>query len=161
MNNFLLISISGLLIVLGTVGSVLPFLPGLPVALAGLILFAWFSKAVSIWVLVVFGILTLLTIVLDILAPAIAAKGRKASAMGITGALLGGIFGIFLGPIGIILGPFLGAFIGEIMNRANAEHALKIAIASVFGLIIGSLFKLIVGVSMFIYFVVAVVRYLA
>ncbi len=161
MNNVFLVLITGLLIIIGTLGSVLPFLPGLPIALLGLGIFAWFSKVVSIWGLVVFSILILFTIVVDVFAPAIAARGRKASRLGILGALVGGILGIFLlGPIGILLGPFLGAFIGEIMSAANTEHALRVAVASMFGLFIGSAFKLIVGLSMFIYFIVATFRYL-
>jgi uncharacterized protein len=161
-NNVLLVSLSFLLIILGTLGAVLPFLPGLPLALGGLILFAWFSKAVSGWTLIVFTILTLLTIVVDVLAPAIAASGRKASKLGIFGALIGAIFGIFiLGPIGILLGPFIGAFLGELMNSATTQHAFRVAVASLFGLVIGSAFKLVVGFSMFLYFVVAAIRYLS
>jgi uncharacterized protein len=151
--------ICGFLIVLGTIGAVLPFLPGLPLALGALILFAIITKSISIWGIVVFGILTLLTIVIDVIAPAIAAKGHKASHLGITGALIGGVSGIFvLGPIGILLGPFIGAFIGELMNSATTDRAFKVAVSSLFGLVIGSAFKLIVGVSMFIYFLVEVIR---
>lgn len=157
MNEAVLAVISGFLIVLGTLGAVLPFLPGLPLALVGLGLYAWFTDEISIWGLVVFAILTLLTIVVDVLAPAIAAKGRKASRMGVAGAIIGGILGIFLlGPIGILLGPFVGAFIGESMNAASGEHALRVAVASLFGLVIGSVFKLIVGTGMFIYFLIAI-----
>ncbi|MBX4191453.1 MAG: DUF456 domain-containing protein [Candidatus Doudnabacteria bacterium] len=162
MNNVLLVVISGILILIGTLGAVLPFLPGLPVAYVGLLLFAWFSKSVSIWTLVTFGILTLFTIVVDVLAPAIAARGHKASKMGITGAFIGGLVGaIFLPPLGILIGPFLGAYIGEMMTHANSEHALRVALASLFGLVIGSIFKLIVGASMFIYLVIASLRYLS
>jgi uncharacterized protein YqgC (DUF456 family) len=157
MNNILVTIISGFLILLGTIGSILPFLPGLPLALGGLILFAWYTKALSVWPVVVFAILTLLTIVIDLVAPAMAAKGRKASRQGVVGALLGGFIGIFLmGPLGIILGPFIGAFVGEIMADKNAEHAWQVAFASLFGLVMGSVVKLTVGIGMFIYFIVAV-----
>jgi uncharacterized protein YqgC (DUF456 family) len=159
MNDTLWAIICGFLIALGTLGSILPFLPGLPVALAGLILFAFVTKSISIWGLVVFTLLTLLTIFVDVLAPAIAAKGKKASDLGVAGALVGGVFGvIFLGPIGILLGPFVGAFIGEIMSAQSTDHAFKVALASMFGLIIGSAFKLVVGLSMMIYFLIAVLR---
>src|SRR3989344_9138701 len=150
--------ISGLLIVIGTLGAILPFLPGLPVAWVGLLIYSIWGRA-DIWGLIVFGVLIGLTIIVDIFAPAIAAKGRKASKLGVMGAIIGGLIGIFaLGPIGILLGPFVGAFIGEMMNAATTDHALKVAIASMFGLVIGSAFKLIVGVSMFIYFLVEVIR---
>jgi uncharacterized protein YqgC (DUF456 family) len=159
MNETLLAIICGFLMVLGTLGAILPFLPGLPLALLGLGIFAWFTDEISIWGLAVFAILTLITIVVDILAPAIAAKGRKASRLGVMGAIIGGILGIFaLGPIGILLGPFVGAFIGEIMNAANTEHALRVAVASMFGLVISSIFKLMVGTGMFIYFLIAIIN---
>jgi uncharacterized protein len=159
MNEVFWAFVSGFLIILGTLGSVLPMLPGLPVALAGLILFEIITKSVSIWGLVVFGILTLLTIVVDVLAPGLAAKGKKASSLGVSGAMIGGLVGIFmLGPVGILLGPFLGAFIGEVLNNATTEHAFKVAMASMFGLVIGSAFKLVVGVSMFIYFLVNLIQ---
>jgi uncharacterized protein YqgC (DUF456 family) len=160
-NNIVLVIVSAILIILGTLGSVLPFLPGLPVALAGLLIFAAYSKFVPGWVLIVFSILTLLTIIADVLAPAIAAKGRKASRSGVIGTLIGGFVGIFIfPPFGILIGPFLGAFIGEIMNEASTEHATRVAIASVFGMILGSIFKLVVGASMFLYFTVTTIRYL-
>lgn len=149
--------ISGLLIVIGTLGAVLPFLPGLPVAWLGLLVYAWFNHFPSglIWGLAVFGILIVLTIVVDVFAPAIAAKGKKASREGVWGAIIGGLLGIsVLGPIGILIGPFVGAFIGEMISSANSEHALKIATASMFGLVLGGAFKLIVGTSMFIYFLI-------
>ncbi|MBX4186669.1 MAG: DUF456 domain-containing protein [Candidatus Doudnabacteria bacterium] len=162
MNDVLLVCISGLLILLGTLGAVLPFLPGLPLAFVGLALFAWFSKAVSIWAIAFFAVLILLTVLVDVLAPAIAASGKKASSGGILGAIIGGIIGIFvLGPIGIVLGPFVGAFIGEIANASSTDKALKVAWSSMLGLVIGSLFKLLVGTVMFIYFVVGSVQYLS
>lgn len=156
--NIWITLISGLLIIIGTIGAVLPFLPGLPVAYLGLILFAIFSKTVSVWALVVFGILTVLTILLDVFGPGLSAKGKKASNQAVMGAIIGAIFGIIvLGPVGIVLGPFLGAFLGEMSYSANTAHSFRIALASLWGLLITSVFKLIVGVSMFIYFLFAAI----
>ncbi len=155
MNNTWIALISGILIGIGTLGSVLPFLPGLPVAWLGLLVYAWYTSfdIITVWGLIVFGVLVGLTVLVDLVAPAIAARGHKASSLGVTGALIGGLVGIFfLGPIGILLGPFIGAFIGEMMHSANSEHAFQVAVASMFGLVIGSTFKLVIGTSMFIYF---------
>jgi uncharacterized protein YqgC (DUF456 family) len=153
---------SGLLIVIGTLGAVLPFLPGLPVGWLGLLVYTIWgqghnSSMADIWALVIFGVFTALTIVVDVFAPAIAARGHKASNYGVWGAMIGAVLGIFvMGPIGIIVGPFLGAFIGEMIHSANSEHAFRVAFASLFGLVIGSVFKLIVGTAMFIYFLITV-----
>jgi len=160
MNNITVAIISGLLILLGTMGAVLPAVPGLGVALVGLIFYAWFSGAISWWGVVVFAVLVGLTVVVDLFAPAIAAKGKKASKMGLTGAIIGGLLGVFvLGPIGILIGPFTGAFIGEMLNAASAEHAVRVAVSAMFGLVIGTGFKLIVGISMFIYFLISLRHY--
>lgn len=162
MDNLIVTIICGFLIALGTLGSVLPLLPGLPVAYGGLLLYFWLGSATDIstgdiWGIIIFGVLTLSTILVDVFAPALAAKGKKASKFGVIGAILGAIFGIFvMGPVGILLGPFLGAFIGEVMNAAKTEHALRVAFASMLGLVIGSVFKLIVGVSMFVYFLFSI-----
>ena len=155
MTNVWVSIISGFLIVLGTLGAVLPFLPGLPLAWLGLFIYSYSSHFPQslIWGLVVFGFLIGLTIIVDILAPALVAKGHKASNLAVLGALIGAIAGIMvLGPIGILLGPFLGAFLGEMISARNAQKAFSVAISSLLGLLIGSFFKLLVGVSMLIYF---------
>ena len=76
MNNTTIAIISGLLILLGTLGAVLPFLPGLPVAWVGLLIYSIWGQT-DVWGLVIFGILVGLTMIVDIFAPAIAAKGHK------------------------------------------------------------------------------------
>jgi uncharacterized protein len=153
--------ISGILIFGGIIGSILPILPGLPVSYAGLLLYL-VAKAgpltnPEIWALVVFGVLTLASMFLDIFAPAMATKGHKASKFGTGGAVIGALLGmIVLGPIGLILGPFIGAYFGELVSTRNSKHAFDIALAATVGLIINSIFKLAVGISMFIYFLVKV-----
>jgi len=153
------IIISSLLIVAGTLGAVLPFLPGLPLAWIGLLLYAWahhFPTSMIVG-LIVFAVMIALTVVVDVFAPALAAYGHKASKTGLAGAIIGGIFGVIvLGPIGILIGPFVGAFIGELAHAGNSQHAIRVAFASRLGLIIGTAFKLLVGISMLVYFIIMV-----
>lgn len=147
------------LIIAGILGAVLPFLPGLPVSYIGLLIYAWYTgfESISVLGLIIFGLLVALTILVDVFAPALAAKGHKASGFGTAGAVIGTILGVIIfGPFGILLGPFIGAFVGELANTgANTEHALKVAYAAVIGMVVGSVFKLMVGLSMTIYFLVA------
>jgi uncharacterized protein YqgC (DUF456 family) len=158
---FLVATISLLLIIGGILGAVLPFLPGLPVSFIGLLVFAIYTKftAVSVTALVVFAILVAATIVVDIFAPALAAKGHKASGFGTMGAVIGTILGVIIfGPFGILIGPFLGAFIGELANTgATTDHALKVAYAAVIGMLLGTVFKLMVGLGMIIYFIIVLI----
>lgn len=161
MNHITIALITGALILIGTIGAVLPAIPGLGVALAGLIFYAWFGGVLSWWGVIVFTILTGLTMIVDLFAPAIAAKGKKASKQGLIGAVIGGLLGMFvLGPIGILLGPFVGAFIGEMIHASNANQAVRVAFSAMFGLVIGTGFKIIIGVSMFIYFLISLRHYL-
>lgn len=147
---------AGLLILIGVLGSVLPLLPGQPLSYAGLFLYAWYTnyEKITPTVLVVFGILTILTMLFDFIAPALGAKGYKASRLGVIGSALGAFLGIFvLGPLGIIIGPFVGGFLGEIISGRSHEHAFKSAWGSFVGFALGSLFKLAVVIGMFVYFI--------
>jgi uncharacterized protein len=159
MNNLVIAIISGVLIAGGTLISLVPIFPGVQIAWIGLVIFAWYHhfQSVSIWGVVVFALLVMSTFIVDLIAPALAVKGQKASREGTWGALLGGMLGVFvLGPIGILLGPFIGALLGEMIHAANSEHALRVAASSLLSFLIGTGFKLIVGTCMFVYFLLHV-----
>jgi uncharacterized protein len=147
---------SGALIILGGLGSVLPILPGPPISFAGLWLYAWHTNydkitPTALWI---FGALTVLTFIIDFLAPAMGARGYKASNSGVLGSMIGAFAGMFvLGPLGIMLGPFVGAFLGELVNAKNAERAWRVAWGSFIGFVIGSLFKVAVIFAMLAYFI--------
>lgn len=156
--DILIYVLSGLMILLGGLGSVLPVLPGQPLSFAGLWLFAWWThyETVTPTVLVIFAILTAITMIVDFIAPALGARGYKASRAGAMGSMIGAFLGIFIfGPIGIIVGPFVGGFLGELLNAKDYKQAGHVALGSLIGFIIGSLFKLAVIMGMFVYFVYA------
>jgi uncharacterized protein YqgC (DUF456 family) len=151
--------LSVLIVILGGAGSVLPVLPGVPLSFAGLWLYAWATsyQTITPFVLIVFALLTALTMLVDFIAPAMGAKGYKASPSGVWGSVVGAFLGAFiLGPIGIIVGPFIGAFIGEFLVAQNAHLALRVAWGSFVGFALGSLFKLTVVVSMLGYLIYSV-----
>lgn len=155
--TFFILSI--LIIILGGAGSILPVLPGVPLSFAGLWLYAWVTdyQEISVTVLVVFAVLTALTMVVDFIGPAVGAKGYKASPSGVWGSIIGAFLGAFvLGPIGIIIGPFIGAFIGEFSVAQNAHYALRVAWGSFMGFVVGALFKLTVVISMLGYLIYSV-----
>ena len=83
--NALYYLIATALIVIGLVGTVLPALPGLPLVFAGMLLAAWAGdfQQVGIPMLVVLGLLTVLSLGIDLGATALGAKrvgaSRKAS----------------------------------------------------------------------------------
>src|SRR3989338_6999496 len=160
--NIWLTILCGFLILAGTAGAGLPFLPGLPVALVGLWIFAIANhfQVVSLWAAIVFTIFAIVVEVANVMAPGIGAKGAKSTRWGVVGAFIGTVIGVALfGPLGIVIGPFVGTLLGEMMRGTETEHAVRSARGAVVGILIGSFLKISFGLSMFIYFVVVAIRF--
>jgi len=139
--------ISFVLIGLGLFGVFLPLLPGVPLAWLGMLIYAYFTdfQAISLTAVLVFLGLTLLTILVDFIAPILGAKKYKASKEGIVGASLGLFFGIFIfGPVGVMLGPLVGAFIGEIISGKRHQDAIRPALGTFIGFLLSAVIKLAV-----------------
>lgn len=141
--------IAAALVIIGLIGTVLPALPGLPLVFAGMLLAAWADdfQQVGIPMLVLLGILTLVSLVVDFWATALGAKRVGASRKAIIGAMLGTFAGLFFGPIGLLLGPFLGALAGELLHRrrlggADLGDAAKIGFGTWLGILFGIVLKL-------------------
>ncbi len=144
---------SGVLILVGILGTVAPFLPGPPLVLGGLLLYGAVTDFANFsgWVIGVFVFLTILAFVLDFIAPAI---GVRSSHMGTVGAFIGTVLGVaFFGPLGIVIGPLLGAFLGELFHSNDAAHAAQAAWRAFTAFVIGTAIKLGVVFAMAGYFV--------
>lgn len=154
----LIISIVAVLAgVIGIVGSILPGLPGTPVGWIGmLILYIWgngtnmLGDPMSMRLLVICGVITVAVSVIDYFVPMYFTKLTGGSRFAERGAMAGLIIGIFLTPIGMILGSFLGAFLSELYwGKKPAHDALKSAIGSFLGFILGTGLKTIAAVCIF------------
>jgi uncharacterized protein YqgC (DUF456 family) len=146
----LLYVLSGLLIIAGLVGTVLPALPGVPLVFAGMLLAAWTDGFHTIggFTIAVLALLTLLALVADFAAGMLGAKRVGASKLALLGAALGTLFGVFLGLPGLVVGPFAGALIGEWLHGRNLAHASKVGIGTWLGMVFGALLKLVVSFVM-------------
>ena len=141
--------LAALMVIVGLAGTILPALPGLPLVFGGMLVAAWadgFSN-VPVWVLVLLGILTLLSLAIDFWATALGAKRVGASRKAIIGAMLGTLGGLFLGPIGLLAGPFAGALAGELLHRrsvlhSDVGHAARIGFGTWMGIVFGTVLKL-------------------
>ncbi|HEX5217964.1 MAG TPA: DUF456 domain-containing protein [Verrucomicrobiae bacterium] len=144
------ISIALIIMLIGLIGSVVPVLPGTPVVLIAAIGHRLYFGAASIsnLFLVVLVVLTVISLVLDLIASTLGAKKFGATWRGMTGAVIGGIVGLFFNIPGIILGPFLGAMILEMTGGKEFKIAAKAGAGAVIGLLIGVVGKFSICVMM-------------
>jgi uncharacterized protein YqgC (DUF456 family) len=138
------------LMIVGSLGIVLPALPGVPLIYAGMVLAASIDDFQAIgWItLTVLGLLTVIAFIVDFAASAMGAKRVGASARAVWGAVIGTVIGLFFGIPGLILGPFIGAVVAEITVHGKVATAGRVGLATWVGLLFGTLFKLAIAFSM-------------
>lgn len=137
------------LMITGIFGSFLPVLPGPPISWVGLLLL-YLTKVIPMdWVFLGITLfIAILVFALDYIIPIIGTKkfgGSKAGMIGTTIGLLVSLVFPILGIFGIIIWPFIGALVGELMNRADHKTALKSAFGSFLGFITGTFIKFVVA----------------
>lgn len=159
MAQTLLFLLSGLLILTGIAGAVVPVLPGVPLVFAGMWLAARTDhyQHIGAFTLTLLGVLALIALAIDFVASLLGAKRVGASSRALWGATLGAIVGIFFGLPGLLLGPFLGAVAGELSSGSKVHHATRVGIGTWLGLLFGTLMKLALCFTMLGVFVLAFV----
>ena len=147
---FILLSI--ILIVIGIAGTILPVLPGLLLSFAGILLYKFFGNPeFSIIYVIIFGILTLASLILNYIIPIKTTAKYGGSRYGKIGGFLGTIIGLFFPPIGFIIGMLLGVFLGELIHdRTDKKKAFNATKGAFLGFIYGTGFNLLVGLAMFL-----------
>ncbi len=148
------------LMLIGLIGSVLPFVPGSPLILLGAFIYAWYTDFLVVtWgTLVILLLLTVLSQILDYLASILGAKKFGASRWGMSGAFLGGIIGLFSGGIlGILIGPFIGALLLELLHGQDLPASLKIGLGTLVGFLGGAIGKIIIALTMIGIFLVKII----
>ena len=152
--DIVLYILGGILMLLGLIGALVPILPGPPLSFIGLLLFH-FTEPIefSTSFLVTWAIIALAVTLLDYVIPMWGTKKFGGTKMGVRGATIGLIVGIFFfPPIGLILGPFVGAMIGELMqNSDDFTKALKSGMGSLIGFLLGTGLKLGTSLIMIVY----------
>ncbi|MEH6769589.1 DUF456 domain-containing protein [Maribacter arcticus] len=149
MDIFLLI-LGFILMLVGIIGSFLPILPGPPISWVGLLLLHFTSVIDMTWTFLGITLaIALLVFALDYVIPAIGTKkfgGTKAGVIGTTVGLVVALFFPILGPFGIIIWPFIGALVGELLNKADKKTATKAAFGSFLGFLTGTFMKFLVAI---------------
>ena len=153
----LLYMLAALLALVGLVGTVLPALPGLPLVFAGMLLAAWAGdfEQVGVWIVVLLGLLTLLSFVVDFWATAHGARRVGASRKAVLGAVIGTFAGLFFFPVGLLVGPFAGALIGEMLHGREWRQATKVGFGTWIGVVLAVVLKLGLAFAMIGIFAIA------
>jgi hypothetical protein len=157
--NVALWTLAVVLIIVGVAGTILPAIPGVTFVFAGMLLGAWIDDfaRIPVWLVVIFGVLTLIAWAVDWFAAVAGAKRVGASRLAVWGALIGTVAGIFTGFIGLLFMPLVGAAVGEFIAQRNLKRAGTVGIATWLGLLIGTAVKVAIVFAMIGVFVVALV----
>ena len=149
--------ISGILVIVGVIGCILPVIPGPAISFSSLLLLQLkstppFSSEFLIW----FGVIMVIVTALDYIVPAYGTKKLGGSKSGVRGSIIGLVLGIFFfPPIGIIIGPFIGAVVGELMIGKSSNVAFRSGLGSFIGFLTSTLLKLIYSFVVGYYYVVS------
>jgi uncharacterized protein len=121
--HVLLYILAAILIVVGVLGVILPALPGLPLVFGGMLLAAWTDgfERIGVWTLVILGVLTLLSLLIDIV-------------------------GVFIAPfVGAVIGELLHR---RKLAGSDVGHATKVGLGTWFGIMVGVVSKLALAFAM-------------
>lgn len=146
--------VAGIFIILGVLGSFLPVLPGVPLSWIGLLIFFLIpGVGMNYLFLGITLAIAIIFYVLNLIIPAMGTKKFGGSRKGMIGATIGLIIGIFAPiPFAILIFPFVGAFVGEILNKSDSRTAGKAAFGSFLGLLASSFMEFIVTFAFLILF---------
>ena len=146
-----------LLILAGIAGTLLPALPGAALVFAGLLLGAWIDDftRVSVTTVVVLGVLTVASWIVDYVSGLLGAKKAGATREAVIGAAIGTVLGIFTGLWGLVFMPLAGAAIGEYIAIRDHVRAGRVGVATWIGMMIGAVAKIAITFLMIGVFVAA------
>ena len=146
-----------LLMAVGVAGVVLPALPGVVFVFLGILLAAWIDDFARIGGLTlgVLAALAVIAFVIDYLASTVAAKRAGATRLGLLGAAIGTVLGIFTGFIGLLFMPLVGAAVGEFLGHRDAIRAGQVGVATWIGLLVGTVAKIAIVFTMIGIFIAA------
>jgi len=134
----------------GIVGSFLPVLPGPTISWIGLLLLYLTKVVPDDWLFLGITLVIALTVfALDYIIPAVGTKKFGGTRAGMLGTMIGLLVALFfpiLGPLGIIIWPFVGALVGELLNKADKKTATKAAFGSFIGFLTGTFLKFMVTI---------------
>jgi uncharacterized protein len=146
------------LMAIGLIGTVLPILPGTTIIFGAALLHRiMLGPAMGLgWASLIFlALLVLASYVIDFLGGWFGARRFGATRWGTLGAITGAIIGIFFGLPGLLIGPVIGALVGELLAGKRLIDARRAGWGALLGNLAAMLGKLIIGLVMVSWFLVA------
>jgi uncharacterized protein len=99
--------------------------------------------------LLALGVLAAAAMLVDNIAAAWGAKKFGGSSYAAWGALIGGLLGIFLGPLGFLIAPFIGAVLFEmLLGKKPWLESIKSGFGTLLGILGGVGAKLLIHIGM-------------
>ncbi|MEY2486574.1 MAG: uncharacterized protein QOH39_2222 [Verrucomicrobiota bacterium] len=147
------------LFAVGLIGTVLPFIPGTTIILAGAIIHRLMlgpEKSVGLGIIAILVLLTLASHALDFLGSYFGAKYFGATKWGMFGAVVGALIGLFFGIPGLLAGPVIGALAGEFIAGKRLVEAGRAGWGSLLGNLAGMIGKLAIALAMIVIFLMSV-----
>jgi uncharacterized protein len=149
--------IAVMLVVVGLIGVVVPVIPGAVLIFSGLLVAAWadgFAR-VGVGTIIVLGILTAATYVVDVATMALGMKRLGTTKRAMAGGAAGTIAGVFFGLPGLLVGPFIGAALGELTAHRDVRRAGRAGFAAWAGFLVGTIVKVALAFAMVAIFLMA------
>lgn len=154
MDYSLIILISFILLILGMLGTFLPVLPGLVLSFCGLLIYKFGTDSdLSMMYIWIFGLLTVLSMILNYVIPAKTNRKYGGTGWGSVGSFVGTILGMIFIPLpfGFLIGMFLGVFVGEMLHDSKDQKKAWNSVKGAFvGFLYGTGFNFIVALAMFL-----------
>jgi len=145
---------------IGFFGLIIPIIPDLIVIWLGVLIYAIGTKfsEISISTVIILGLLSGTTYLIDYLGTYLGAKHYGASKKGLVSGIIGGVIGlILLPPLGFVFGMLIGVVIGEILvSKRGSASAVKIGKGVLLGFFFGVLIKIVIAaviISIFLYYI--------
>ncbi len=145
--------------ILSFVGIIYPIIPSPLVLWIGFLLYYFLiNNDLSGFFWLAMIILTIISIVSDIIANSYFVKKYGGSKWGERVAGIGVIVGSFIvPPFGIIIVPFFAVIVVEMLQKRSTEEALRAAIGSLLGFLGGAISKVVIQLVMIGWFFVSVI----
>lgn len=157
--DLVLVAAVGLLVI-GVIGTVIPFVPGVLLSVFGVVLYWWGTGytepgTLFVGVTVLFGILAL---IVDYAGSAISAKVGGASTRAVLAAAgAGAVMFLIAGPVGIIVGVAITVFASEFYHTRQMDRSVRAAFYATIGLLASTLVQFLFALSILTGFIVAVI----